>query len=45
MLFIVFLFLSFYEFLYFFSNGGSLAFVLLVSFIANAVMAYKIMED
>lgn len=44
MLFIVFLLLAIYEFMYFVDVGGTLAFVLLVSFIANAFMAYKMMD-
>ena len=43
--FITFLALSAYEFFYMVEFGGSLAFVLLIAFIANAVMAYKQMDN
>lgn len=44
-LFITFLGLAFYELFYWLEFGGSLAWVLLIAFIANAVMAYKMMDN
>ena len=42
---IIFVLLSVYELLYLIENGGSLAFILLVSFVCNAIMAWRMLEN